>query len=317
MYADSMPLDNTFHETTPHGPAGFPIQFYIDELYKFREQRVPLHWHSEPEFFVVSSGDTTIQIGIHPLTVHDGQGIFINSNVLHGFAQVNPGDRCMCPNIVFDTGLIAPVGSAIHRKYIKPIILGAAHPYLLLDSQNPWQKALLDKLNTIFALLHTFAPQGAYGSLPDFNYHLAGLSPLCYEMQVQVCLNQVWQELYLHRNDFPEVVYGKKDLQSQVRLQKMISFIKENFTQPVTLANIAQAANISKTEASRCFRTFLACSPVDYLINIRIENAERELLNPTLSISEISRRCGFHSVSYFIKIIKRKTGLTPGQIRPG
>jgi AraC-like DNA-binding protein len=315
MYADTMPLDSTFREITPHGTSSFPIQFYIDELYKFTDKCVPLHWHLEPEFFVIKGGNVCIQISNQQLVLHQGDGIFINSNVLHKFTQLNKDDYCQCPNIVFNAGIIAPVNSAIYQKYIKPIILNSTLPYLLLHPQISWQKVILEKLTTIFAILHAYGPEGAYGSLPDMDYGVSNLSGSCYEMQVQNHLNKLWQLLFLHLNDFPKITYNKKELQSQVRLQKMISFIQENYARPVSLQNISQAANISKSEASRCFHTYLNSSPIEYLLNFRIEIAEKALQNSSLSINEICLGCGFHSQSYFTKIFKMKVGVTPGVYR--
>lgn len=315
MYADSMPLDASFQEITRHGTSGFLIQFYIDELYKFKDKSVPLHWHTEPEFFVITGGSVCIQVSNQQLVLHQGEGIFINSNVLHKFVQLNSEDYCQCPNIVFDTEIIASANSSVHNKYIKPIVLNASIPYLLLQPQTSWQKSILEGLNYIFALLHVYGPEGAYGSLPDMDYCISGITGSCYEMKVQNYLNNIWQLLFSNLDHIPTVTYSRRELQSQVRLQKMLSYISINYSGPITLHNISQAANISKSEASRCFHTYLEGSPIDYLLNYRIDMAKKALQNSSQSINEISLSCGFNSQSYFTKIFKNKVGVTPSDYR--
>ncbi|MNP54957.1 Cupin domain protein [compost metagenome] len=113
MHIDSMPLDQTCYEKIRHGQPNFPIQFYVDELHKFINRRVPLHWHHEYEFFVARGGTVEVQVGHHSIELHPNDGIFIRGNVLHGFRQFNEKEVCECPNIVFATELIAPHSSII------------------------------------------------------------------------------------------------------------------------------------------------------------------------------------------------------------
>jgi len=60
-----MPLDYMLYETTKHGFVDFPIQFYVDDLYKFHNRSVPLHWHFESEFFVDKGCTVCVQIVNH------------------------------------------------------------------------------------------------------------------------------------------------------------------------------------------------------------------------------------------------------------
>ena len=69
--------------------------------------------------------------------------------------------------------------------------------------------------------------------------------------------------------------------------------------EPVTLQDIAHAAHVSRSEAGRCFHAYLGCSPVDALIQCRLQAARRLLSETTHTLQEISFACGFHSVSYF------------------
>lgn len=84
-----LPIDDTLQERTVHGSKTWPIQYYVDQLHRFENQEIPLHWHHELEFWVVFRGAAEIQIGADTLSLFPGEGIFINSNVFHSYRQLS------------------------------------------------------------------------------------------------------------------------------------------------------------------------------------------------------------------------------------
>ncbi len=161
-------LDNTLYESIQHGQNDFPIQYYVDELYKLENRRFPLHWHFEPEFFKAQGGELKVQIGNHFIKLNSGDGIFISSNTLHSFEQINENDICKCPNIVFSAEIIAPHTSSIYQKYVRPLLTNSNLPYFVLHSDIPWHKEILNKLFDVFSLLHKYGLQSPYGSFPKY-----------------------------------------------------------------------------------------------------------------------------------------------------
>ena len=67
----------------------------------------------------------------------------------------------------------------------------------------------------------------------------------------------------------------------------MLTFIYTHYAESVTLDDIAHAADISRSEAGRCFNAYLGCSPVDALIQYRLQIACRLLSDTTLTLQEI------------------------------
>lgn len=102
-------------------------------------------------------------------------------------------------------------------------------------------------------------------------------------------------------------------LKNKIRLQKMLMYIYEHYGETVTLEEIANAAHISRSEAGRCFQTYLRCSPIEALIQYRLQTARRMLSEKTHTLQEISAACGFNSVNYFSRQFKKAYGVTPGQ----
>lgn len=315
MRPDTMPLDATLYEGTQHGTTDFPIQFYVDELHLFQNRQVPLHWHFEPEFFVIRDAAIQVQVGHHLVPLNPGEGIFISSNTLHRFQQIGEAQECLCPNIVFSAEMIAPHASMIHEKYITPLLDAPDLPYIVLSPKSAWQKEILERLDTVFALLQDFGPKGVYEEFPYLSFGLRELNSQGYEMQVQRELSEAWQLLFAHRNEVPRFAQDKKAILAQIRLQQMIAYIRENYRNPVTLQDIMLSANISKSEAARCFQAYTSVSPIEYLLQYRVKMAQRLLHLTTQSVQEVSLECGFRSLSYFIKAFRERAGVTPGEYR--
>ena len=95
----------------------------------------------------------------------------------------------------------------------------------------------------------------------------------------------------------------------------MLTYIYENYAQTVTLEDIAASAHISRSEAGRCFKTYMGCSPVEALIRYRLQTARRLLSEKSLTLQEISAACGFNSANYFGRAFKKAYGYTPAQDR--
>lgn len=137
----------------------------------------------------------------------------------------------------------------------------------------------------------------------------------CYELTVQRNINRIFEFISRNFTTLPKTEATRIQINNQIRLQKMLTYIYENYSKPVTLADIAGAANISRSEAGRCFNTYMGCSPVDALIQYRLQMAHQMLSEGTQSLREISYACGFNSVNYFSRRFREKYGYTPGRSR--
>jgi len=83
----------------------------------------------------------------------------------------------------------------------------------------------------------------------------------------------------------------------------------------LNVSSLADELHIHRCTLARLFRLHTGMSPVDYLIGVRVGEAMTLLANSDLKIGEIAFRCGFHDLNYFVKVIKKRTGLTPGAFR--
>lgn len=99
------------------------------------------------------------------------------------------------------------------------------------------------------------------------------------------------------------------------RMDQVMQFILENRFQKVTLDQAASAAHMSKEAFCRFFKLRTRKTFTQYLLQLRIQEAEKLLLETDLGIATIAFRVGFENLSYFNRSFKALIGTTPLQFR--
>ena len=94
-------------------------------------------------------------------------------------------------------------------------------------------------------------------------------------------------------------------------------YILNHVDEKITLQALAKQAQYSESRFCFLYRKFFASSPIDDLLNARIEKASSLLKYSPLSITEIATKCGFSSVHYFSKKFREKTGVSPSEYMRG
>jgi len=98
-------------------------------------------------------------------------------------------------------------------------------------------------------------------------------------------------------------------------LKKAERYIWKHYTRKLSLKEIANASGLSAPYLSMVFKEEMGENLSNYLNRLRVEKAATMLVTTTLPISEITFACGFEDQSWFSKIFKNITGLTPGKYR--
>lgn len=290
-----MNINYQLREQMFHDAAIFPISFFCDELALLPNKEGPFHWHPDFEIATAESGTLDFQVGQEHILLEAGDSIFINGNVLHAIKQVSEGPADAMPNIVFSGAILAPETSAIYQKYIKPIAGCNSLSYIVFRKRDDEHRQVNLQVNDIYQ---------------ELKEQRTG-----YEMVVQRKLSFIMEHIFFHMDSFPKLESTRMQINTQIRIQKMLSFIYDHYRENITLEDIAKAADISRSEAGRCFNRYMSCSPIDALIQYRLQAARGLLNETTLSLEEISECCGFHSTNYFSRRFRKEYGCSPSQYR--
>ncbi len=99
------------------------------------------------------------------------------------------------------------------------------------------------------------------------------------------------------------------------RVQKVEEYINEHYTEEIRLAQLAELTDMTPVSFSRFFKLRTGKSLSDYIIDIRLGNATRQLVDSTKTVAEICYECGFNNLSNFNRIFKKKKGCSPKEFR--
>lgn len=105
------------------------------------------------------------------------------------------------------------------------------------------------------------------------------------------------------------------DVRAQRAVRRVLTLIEERYSQELTLTDMANAAELSPNYFCRYFKKIAGCSPVEYLIDYRLNTAAYMLTTTEDTIADVSLACGFNDTSHFIKFFRRKKGVTPRRYR--
>lgn len=101
---------------------------------------------------------------------------------------------------------------------------------------------------------------------------------------------------------------------TRAQIERAIDFMESNLSEPLTLADLAEASGLSPTHFARRFKAATGVPPHQYLMAMRVERAKRMLLKRE-PIVEIALACGFSHQEHFTRIFHRFVGSTPARFR--
>ena len=92
-------------------------------------------------------------------------------------------------------------------------------------------------------------------------------------------------------------------------------YMEQHYMENITVAKLAVLGYISPSSFNRRFKKEIGITPIEYLIEIRIERSKTLLRRKNIPITEIAMRCGFNSNSHFSSCFQSRLGLTPSEYR--
>lgn len=101
----------------------------------------------------------------------------------------------------------------------------------------------------------------------------------------------------------------------QSRIQKALEYISANLDQDLTIDQIAQSVNLSRSRLHYLFKAQLGMPTIQYVRMRRRERARELLRTTSLNVKEVRVRVGLHDHSHFARQFKKTYGVTPSEYR--
>lgn len=99
------------------------------------------------------------------------------------------------------------------------------------------------------------------------------------------------------------------------RFDHLHAWMKENLDSDLSVTALALRAGMTERSFNRRYKSATGSTPARAVERIRVETAQRNLCNGSLSVKEIARRCGFRSEETMRRTFLRHVGTAPGEFR--
>ena len=108
----------------------------------------------------------------------------------------------------------------------------------------------------------------------------------------------------------------KISLQSRLEVRNAhvmsaITLMQESLDEPLSMSEIADQLHVSKRQLERLFGRYLNCSPKKYYMDLRLQRAQKLLIQTDASVTDVAVACGFETLTHFSRLYKSAFGISP------
>ncbi|MHB8128734.1 MAG: AraC family transcriptional regulator [Mobilitalea sp.] len=249
-----------------------------------------VHWHTAIELIMPIENIYTIVIGKVTYNLKVGDILIIPPGELHELIAPEDGIRRI---LLFDFSLIS------NLRGLSNILTVLNQPRLINQMTAPdihsQLQYLFDEITSEYRSKNTLREAAIYALI----------------IQMFVLTGRKYMNT---ENLFPDVKVNKQREYIE-KFNLIFEYINDNYSEDISLDTIADVAGFSKFHFSRLFKQFTDMSFYDYLNQRRVKEAEKLLLDPNLTITEVAMRSGFSSIATFNRVFKGFKECTPTEFK--
>lgn len=246
------------------------------------EYRTP-HFHPEWELIWITEGCISVQCGGRRLEGSTGELFLFSPNQVHEFSQIGAPVTFLCLQAAPQS--FAPVCPELQALTAGQVRLSDCLPEEELA-------ALRGRLRALMACY--------LGQEPLFDLNCAGMTARL--------LAQLLGQIPVH--PLSEEEQSSADKRS-ARLSRFLSFVDENYTHKLRLADFAESEGVSLSYLSRFLKENLNQTFQDYVNSIRFYSACRMIRAGGRRMLDVCEEAGFSDYRYFSRCFKKYAGVTP------
>ncbi len=268
------------------------LNFMVDIFHReIHESGIILktHWHEHLQFFYVTEGELVIHCNSIPIHATKGDLVVINSNELH--LCENYGVSLAFYNVRVDLSFLqSHQVDACQVRYMIPMLQN------LIAFKNHIHGDPSIEQCTRHMIEEYFDKKPGY--------ELA-VKAHCYLLIVLLLRNYV------------EKVYSQEEYRRQLEhlrhFHNAFEFMDKNFTEKITIRQLAASVNVSIHHFCRLFKKITGMTAVEYLTQLRLNHAEGLLKEGGMNITEVALASGFDDANYFSRMFKKNKGVSPSK----
>ena len=250
-----------------------------------REELVQNHYHGSAEIMCVLEGRVKILVGTAYIECQKGDIIFIPPSMVHEVFSLT--EDAAIQGMVFELSLVEVAAlqldfSELFRRSqgLQYVITSKAEGYAELCG---YIKNILD----------------VYGSFS------AG-------SRIQIASNLLLIMARLIRLFSLEESAHDKNYK---KLRAVLSYVEKNYTEKIQISELSEIIHVCDDRLIRLFKEVTGETPIEYIMNLRIEAAIKLLSTTDLSVADVAEKVGFGSDTYMTRVFRQKLNTTPGKYR--
>ena len=261
------------------------------KIYKVRRDKnsgsQPTHAHPYYEIFYLLDGDCTFFVDHNIYKLNKGDLVVVPAGELHKstYPQMGSSERYV---VCFKKGNLKWLNELLGDDFVKQSLTSGV--ISIPEKRRDYVEALMNKMN--------FENDGQDILSPAFIR--TGL--------VELILFIIRCQRY-EQNVIKEI-----DVDNQL-MQEIATYIYENYDKKLSLDDMSNRFHISRSYLSKKFKAVTGFGFKEYIVNVRIKNACRLLLETNKSITDIAFECGFNDSNYFGDAFRHVKGISPNKYR--
>ncbi len=277
--------------TLSHFVRNSDFHFFIQRA-RLTKPTFHVHAHEFSELVVIENGAAihVTDVETHPISA--GDVIVLNGDMRHGFEQAEGLELC---NIMYNPFGLLDSSDDLHH-------LAGYHALFVLEPLYRQHNKFLSRLRLDHDEL-LYVSRLISNLLGEFENRPPGFQTMirAHFIHLVIYLSRLYQEYRPNQHTW--------------QLAAVMNYIADNYTNPISLDDLASQAHLSTSHFERVFRATFHTSPIDYVIRLRLRKACELMRLPHYTISQIAFEVGFSDSNYFSRQFKRIIHKTPSQYR--
>lgn len=280
------------NECVRHGTSIFPFAAYVWDPQPCAS-RVPLHWHKELELVRFSNGEYEISVDMHNVVVKSDAFLLLPGNIMHTFTL--PAN-CQESAIVFDPNMLSfSAYDEVQSEIFEPLMSSNIPLPPIVTTDHP-------AFNRIDKLYRYCVRHG-------------GTSNASERLLIKAKLLEILAIYHEYGLISRKEMHGQKVKSKQDKLKELLNYVDAHYAGPITIRDASLRLGVTDQYFCRYFRRVTGMSFTEYLNDLRLRRATKEIELTNRPISDIAFDHGFENAGYFFKNFKLKYGITPLKYR--
>ncbi len=252
----------------------------------------PLHYHEEFELnFIQNAAGIQRIVGNSIELIQESELVLVGSDLAHGWFNIE--------NVALNN--VHEVTIQFHKDLFDEKFLSRDQMSQIRKMMEQSQNGIVfskETINSIREDLNTLSQKKGFNSVIELVSILHKLS-ISNNMRLLSSL----------------ALADKSVTHESRRMEKILTYLKNNYQEKITLEEVTEAVNMTVISFSRFIKKRTGKTFTEFLNDIRLSHSCRLLIETQQTITEISYKCGYNNLSYFNRIFKRRYNITPKEFR--